>query len=266
MLKDHDDFEYIILDGHQLREHPCREPLLKLVNKAFYEGGQAVFSGKLSRFESLEELLKSVDDYARCCILFQKTPGQTTSDWTDPVATAVLRPYREEIVGLPDIKPQPVDASGNVLTDRKDTDAKPEYRAQPGPFNGSKGDKRDILSIAVWEPVSVAVKRDPSVLRKGLATRCLALLEADLCSRVKEAKLNTLRQDADGAGHARCEGDPLTIRLRATWEINGEYWSRRGFTPVEVRRVPAGVWGAKVPFRLMTMTKRVSCPSDTDDA
>ncbi|EGE05809.1 hypothetical protein TEQG_04818 [Trichophyton equinum CBS 127.97] len=262
MLKDNDDFEYLILDGDQLREHPCREPLLKLVNKAFYEGGQAIYSGSLSRFGSLEELFSTVDDHGRCCILFRRTPGQKTNDWTDPVATTMLRPFREAIVGLPDIKPEPVDASGDILTDVHD-DVKSEYCEQPARF---KGNTQDISSITVWEPVSVAVKHDPSLLHKGLASRCLALLEADLCARVNEAKLATRRQEAAGDDHTRCEAGPLTMRLRATWEITGEYWSRRGFTPVEVRRVPAGVWGAKVPFRLMTMTKTIHCSSDKNDA
>ncbi|KAF3482278.1 5'-nucleotidase [Arthroderma uncinatum] len=254
-------FESLILDVHQLRVHPCREPLLALVNKSYYDGGHAVFSGIFNRFKDLEEMLSSMSDYGRCCILFRKPYGQPMKDFDEPVATAMLRPFQENVLGLPDIEPEPFDISEDDDNCAREKD---NYQTQP---NLPKEDEPvGILSVTDWEPVSVAVRPDPSLRGQGLAIRCLAHLEADLCSRVRQAELNaSQKREGDTPDDIPCRREFLTIRLRATWEINGQYWQRRGYKPVEVRKVPEGVWGAKIPFHLTTMTKKISCTRYLDN-
>ncbi|KAK2841655.1 hypothetical protein FQN49_006043 [Arthroderma sp. PD_2] len=262
MTNDLDHLESLVLDAQQLREHPCREPLLALVNKAYYEGGQAVFSGTSNRFKDLEELLSLMGKYGRCCVLFRMSSGHPVKCWDEPLATAILKPFKEDIIGLPDIKPQPF--TPLVRRDDVEDDVEEDYQLHPSLRDGTS--PIGILAVTAWEPVSVAVRPDPKLRGQGLASRCLALLEADLCSRVRQAELYaSQKRENDRSGYTPRRRKFLTLRLRATWEINGDYWQRRGYMPVELRRVPKGVWGARIPFHLTTMTKRISCAEYLDN-
>lgn len=83
-----------------------------------------------------------------------------------------------------------------------------------------------------------AVAASPLYRGKGLADRCVKAVEQAAVKRGKEQGKKELK-----------------LWLRTVEHHNRAYWTKRGFTEVETRRGPAGMWGAERDFVLLTMMR-----------
>ena len=136
---------------------------------------------------------------------------------------------------------------------------------------GYKKEPLELLEIEHWEPTAVAISpNDPSLRRLGLATHCIAELERDLLERVHaaESEKRHCKEPRDDGVEKIASGPyqshNVTFWIRATTRSNAPYWSRRGYEPLFVECFPAGFWGAKVDFEVMTLRKEIRRPSILD--
>ncbi|KAK2739759.1 hypothetical protein FQN57_006456 [Myotisia sp. PD_48] len=208
MARISDRFDLLILDAEQLREHPCRYTLRTMVNEAFYEHHRHIITGNIQdRFETIEDMFRAFGRHGRCAVMFQKKEGVPLQQQDTPVATAMIKWFKESIPGLED------------LPSNQQSDEVKKEEKEP----------LDILAVEMWEPTAVAVRGDPELRGQGLATECLAKLQEDLCSRIVQAELTESKRRNGNVRQPRVD---ILLRLRTTMEVNGPYWERRGYIPV----------------------------------
>ncbi|KAF3483579.1 uncharacterized protein GIQ15_02903 [Arthroderma uncinatum] len=236
-----EEFGSLTLDANELLHHPCLPRVQRLINFAFKrDDGVAVNSdGKRGRFNSPEQIIPWIGKHGRMVILFkyktkesqQHTNGHTNGtngyvngngattngsngcagadqerelDTNEPVATAVIKYFK------PDLGIQPMEGKLDG-----DVEKGIGYDSEPA----------DILSIKHWEPACVSVMPfDESLQGKGLAVRCVQMLEKDLLQRLdiaaREQQLKT-GQPSDTS--------PLTFWIRTRTDTTEAYWKRRGY-------------------------------------
>ncbi|EEP76534.1 predicted protein [Uncinocarpus reesii 1704] len=231
-------FSSIIVEGHQLRGHPCLEQLQITVNNAFREGEH-------DRFPSIEHVITTPGVHGRCCVVFRD--GDV--DMTSPVATAMIKYYNPD-VGVDPIRI--IDRNGNVVNTSEFTKSEPGYDSEPA----------DFLSITHWEPAAVAIlSEDPSLKKLGLAVYCVNQLEIDLLRRLSEARRKRPAvPDIQNGNHGL--QTTTGIRNLTFWirckEHAVPYWERRGYGLVQKKVYPKGVWGSRTELNIVTLKRDVS--------
>ncbi|OJD28204.1 hypothetical protein ACJ73_00387 [Blastomyces percursus] len=249
------EFETTLLDAKQFAAYPHLEALLSMVNEAFdIRHREAFATHEQGRFESLEDLVESLDAVGRCCIITQTQRNQAPRI----VACSILKAYFEW------------DSASDPGLKKKDTQ---DISMQNGAPNGTselhessgsqtnltldalneKNEEPDIdfRSISDWELGVVVVRQDPQLSKLGLAVRCAALLEQDLLGRLERAE----KEDANGAITPVDQQQPLTFWVKTAAVANGSYWHRRGYETVRTRMFPKGYWGAYNDFEIAWMKK-----------
>ncbi|PGH15557.1 hypothetical protein AJ79_02339 [Helicocarpus griseus UAMH5409] len=255
------DFRATILDAKQFAAYPHLDSLMSMINEAYtIRHREAFATDKGSRFNTLKELIDALEDGGRCCIVTQeqqKNPAPTI------VACAMLNVFHEgDPVSIqPTLSTEDGDGTGRSSTSNGANGTSSEPSGSLGttesgltpaaPLAGVKDGHVDITSVFDWELGVVAVRHDPRFAKLGLATRCASLLEQDLLDRLDMAE----------KGKAVVEGtagkQPLTCWVKTTGIANRQYWKRRGFNDVRLKKFPPGFWGAFEEFELVWMKRDI---------
>ena len=109
----------------------------------------------------------------------------------------------------------------------------------------------------VWELKLLAV--DPTMQKQGLATLLLGLLETEIRRRFEEKKLldtkawSTARNS--GSSNAVAVRRKLKIVLMTIFEMNGEWYAKRGYKIFDQRSRERGFLGSETGFSIGMMVK-----------
>ncbi|KAM5456904.1 hypothetical protein MaudCBS49596_001146 [Microsporum audouinii] len=259
-----EQFGSLMLDANELLHHPCFHRVQRLINLAFRrDDGVAVNSdGKKGRFNSPEDIIPWIGKHGRIVILFKckakegrqhsyshsnggngHVNGNGSNDCTprseereidtnEPVATAVIKFFK------PDLGIQPIEGE-------LDGDIEKGIGYDPEP--------EDILAIKHWEPACVAVMPfDESLKGKGLATRCVQMLEEDLLKRLDAAAQQRQREIGQAS-----DTSPLTLWIRTRTDLTEAYWKRRGYEVLSRKWFAKGCWQYDHDFQVSVLTKQV---------
>ncbi|KAK2874986.1 hypothetical protein FQN49_001886 [Arthroderma sp. PD_2] len=265
-----EEYGSLLLDSDELLHHPCLPRLQRLINFAFRrDDGVAVNSdGKRGRFNEPEGILRFVGNHGRMVILFkyktkesQQQPNghgngvnghvdgngagangsngcatereeQRELDFNEPVATASIKYFQ------PDLGIQPIEG-------KLDGDVENGIGYDTEPEN--------ILDIKHWEPACVSVMPfDESLSGKGLAVRCVRLLENDLLQRLDIAANQQLRKTGQPS-----DTSPLTFWVRTRTDLTEEYWKRRGYQVLSCKWFAKGCWEYDHDFQISVLTRQV---------
>ncbi|KAG5209996.1 hypothetical protein GTR04_5421 [Trichophyton interdigitale] len=266
-----EEFGSLMLDVDELLRHPCLPRVLRLINFAFRrDDGVAVNSdGRKGRFNSPEEIIPWIGKHGRIAILFRYKPKESRQqqqqlqpnchtngtnghaidngtngvtaladqeerevDLNEPIATAVIKFFK------PNLGLQPIEGELDG-----DVDKGIGYDPEPD----------DLLAIKHWEPACVSVMPfDDSLKGKGLAIRCVQMLEDDLLERIDAAA----QQREQETGMPR-DTSPLTFWVRTRTDLTEEYWKRRGYEVLSCKWFPAGSWEYDHAFQISVLTKPV---------
>lgn len=88
---------------------------------------------------------------------------------------------------------------------------------------------------------------DPTVVKKGLATRCMGVVIKKLIEIEKKTRAES-GTFSDGK---------LKLWIQSTEYVNGDYWRGRGYRDVRNYEMPAGFWSARIPFTMLVQAKEV---------
>jgi hypothetical protein len=88
---------------------------------------------------------------------------------------------------------------------------------------------------------------DPTVVKKGLATRCMGVVIKKLIE-IEEKK----RAENGTVGDGK-----LKLWIQSTEYVNGDYWRGRGYKDMRNYKMPAGFWSARIPFTMLVQAKEV---------
>ncbi|OAT10320.1 hypothetical protein BDBG_05976 [Blastomyces gilchristii SLH14081] len=248
------EFEAMLLDAKQFAAYPHLEALLSMVNEAFdIRHRESFATHEQGRFESLEELVESLDAVGRCCIITQTQKNQAPRI----VACSILKAYFEwDPASDPALKKE----DARDISTQNGVNGTSEPREPPGSetnltlaaLNAKNEDPdMDFRSVTDWELGVVVVRQDPQLSKLGLAVRCAALLEQDLLERLERAE----KEDANGAITPVDQQKPLTFWVKTAAIVNGSYWHRRGYETIRTRIFPEGYWGAYREFEVAWMNK-----------
>ncbi len=97
-------------------------------------------------------------------------------------------------------------------------------------------EKDDEAESEKFELVVVAV--DPTLQKKGLASRICAEVEAELKEKVRKEGKKKLR-----------------LMIRTAKENNEAYWTRKGYRVVGETKFPPGNYGSKTGFTVLDMQR-----------
>jgi ribosomal protein S18 acetylase RimI-like enzyme len=101
------------------------------------------------------------------------------------------------------------------------------------------------------EVTVVAVRHGIEYRKRGIAERLVRECESEIVRRLKQ-------QDE---AHYQSGSSHVKVMLKVVKEINGLYWSKKGFVVVGQRFCPTGTWDSTRDFTLWAMTRDVSVDS-----
>jgi hypothetical protein len=88
---------------------------------------------------------------------------------------------------------------------------------------------------------------DPTVVKKGLATRCMGVVIKKLI------EIERKKRDESGT----IEDGKLMLFIQSAESVNGDYWRGRGYRDMRKYEMPAGFWTARTPFTMLVQAKEV---------
>ncbi|KAI4148189.1 MAG: hypothetical protein LQ340_005185 [Diploschistes diacapsis] len=105
-----------------------------------------------------------------------------------------------------------------------------------------------------WELKLMVV--DPNLQRNGLASLMLGLVETEIRRRFEEKKLlETKISQEDGRRGNTAPDRKLRLLLQTLYEMNGEFYRKRGWTLIGNRKRERGCMGSEVGFHVATLDK-----------
>ncbi|EFR03340.1 hypothetical protein MGYG_06336 [Nannizzia gypsea CBS 118893] len=259
-----EEFGSLMLDIDELLRHPCLPRVQRLINFAFRrDDGVAVNSdGKKGRFNSPEQFIPWIGKHGRIVILFRYkakesrqqqhsngTNGHANGNGTSGTAAVADEGEREidinEPVACATIKFFKPYLGIRPIEGELDGDIEKGIGYDPEP--------EDLLAVKHWEPACVSVMPfDDSLKGKGLAVRCVQMLEDDLLERLDAAAQQRERETGVPG-----DSSPLTFWVRTRTDLTEGYWKRRGFKVLSCKWFPAGSWEYDHDFQISVLTRLV---------
>lgn len=230
-----------LLGRSELSQSPLLVPLCDLYNLAFGEAHASHppwIPSTVRRFEHPSDIINELGPDDFIIYIITSVPAPQPAHDGEPLlpkvyATSSVRRYRHK-----------------ADTSHLDDIQRAFLRLQFAP-----DDKLDD-----WELKVLAV--DPSIQKQGLASRLLALTEAEIVRRVQEEALQQASVGAQGtgvgeAGETGRDGKRIRLQLSAIKSINFEFYKNRGYTLCEERWYPKGLLMAKEDFAMVWLDKIV---------
>ena len=244
-------FETVRIPSQELASHPKLSVLTDLINTAFTVAVRdfpGLYDAGNKRFEKSSDFLEELGPDGVTFVTFA-TKRDSSGDEPEIVATTSYKPFASLLRGselrevLEATRKEQRGAADHVNRTMKN-DAVPGLDAkleQDPPlheqtrFSISEEDDSagDALKIAVS---SVAVA--PTWQKHGLASKLLARVVEEIYSQANAQGRND-----------------FTLVLRTMKEINGPYWTSKGFKTIEEERFSAGLFGSTTGFTLSVMSR-----------
>ena len=228
--------ELQLLSPCQLQEHPFLEDIISLVNNAYVMHFQGLIPGLGAiRVKQTADLVNELTPSGVCCAMFALRGAEADAKdmhvekW--PVAAANIKPYSPVFEHFP---------VGSHISTNTDMGGRLEGQS------GLEGIQLD------WEVTAVAVRQDKCYVGRGFAAACIAELERYIYSKAASA-IRKLPPSEIGCMELLPQ---MTIWARTIQEINGSYWTAKGYKEHTVYRCPKGLMGAVDDFHLTCLVKQ----------
>ena len=244
-------FNTVRIPSQELASHPKLSVLTNLINTAFKVAAwdfPGLYDGETKRFEKSSDFLEELGPDGVTFVTFA-TEGDSSGDEPEIVATTSYKPFASLLRGSElremlevEMKAQHGAVENVDRTIKNDAvpglDAKLERDLQlreqiQSSIPEEDDSAEDALKIAV---TFVAVA--PAWQKHGLASKLLAGIVEEINSQ------------ANAQGR-----EDFTLVLNTMKEINGPYWTSKGFKTIEEERFPAGPFGSTTGFTISTMSR-----------
>lgn len=248
------NFETIRIPSEELASYPNLSALTDLINDAFTVAGRqhlGVFDPEQKRFKDPSEFLRELGPESVVFVTFVSR-GENFGDEPEMVATTSYTPFsrllaasklREASEAL-EAKRQAQEGGTEQKTPTSKNDAVPglEAKVEQEPQLGeqtqsatSVGDdsQTDALQVGI-----TAVAVAPAWQKHGLSSKLLGKIVEEIRSQA--------------IAHGRKD---FALVLNTVKEINGPYWTKKGFKIIDEERFPPGLFGSTAGFTFIRMSR-----------
>ena len=243
-------FETLRITSQDLESYPELSTLTDLINNTFTAAGRqypGLYDAERKRFEKPSDFLEELGPSGVSFITFA-LDGEFPSGKAEIVATTSYKPFESLSKGShlrDELEAERRKQGGKMdpITPTTKSDVLPGFDAkleqEPQPVDTMSAVSKvqeshtDALKVAV-SFVAVA----PAWQKHGLASRLL----------------NTVVDEVHAQAIAQGRKD-FTLVLDTMKEINGSYWTSKGFETVEEDPFPAGSFGSKSGFTMSRMSR-----------
>lgn len=247
-------FETLRIPSEELAAYPRLSALTDLINNAFAVAGRqhpGLYDPEKKRFENPLEFVDELGPESVVFIIFA-SKEENFGDEPDMVATTSYTPYSR----LP---------KASKLRDASEA-LEAEQRAQNGNIDfvipTSRNDIVPGLEVELeQEPqlgehpqaaTSVDDESHPDALKVGVSS--VAVAPAWQKHGFSSKLLGRIVDEINSQAIARGKKD-FALVLNTMKEINGPYWTSRGFKPIEEEFFPPGLFGSTTGFTLSKMSR-----------
>lgn len=204
--------------SYELLNQPWLPALTRTINEGFGTNG-----GNMNRLQTDTQLSEELGESGFTVIAYSPKPGEASSD-IEIVGTASVKPWVNDGQWQPYIHDSIV---GSDIGTRAESDG----NLQDDPCDGD------------YEIALVTIRRGASYRKRGIVDRLLKACEEEIMRRL--------------SANAADSRQTIRTMIKISKEINGPYWTKKGFTPVGQKICPKGIWGSLTEFTMWAMVREL---------